>query len=507
MLNFIDNLIDRITMYRLTLYYLLFLLAAAAVLAFFGFLPFSPLALVYSTTVLVAACYLFNAIFAKVVGVEINIESAYITGLILALIISPNVGTYASILPFLLWASAWAMVSKFIINVGNKHLFNPAAFAVALTSFTISRSASWWVGTAAMLPFALVGAFLIVRKLRRFDLFLGFVVAALAAIAVLTFGQGSMPIALWRAIISSPLIFFGSIMLTEPLTAPPKQDGRIAYGILVGALFAPQVHFGSFYLTPELALLIGNVFSFVISPKGRFTMTLKEKRLVGNGVYDFVFVPEKPISFQPGQYMEWTLGHRPADSRGNRRYFTLASSPTEAAVRLGVKFYAQPSSFKRSLSAMKVGETVVAGQLAGDFVLPKDPRQKIAMIGGGIGITPFRSMIQYLIDRNESRPIVLLYSNRTEDEIAYREVFDSAERKLGIRTVYTLTDAERAPLDWGGRVGYFTAEDIRASVPDYKERKFYISGSHGMVEGFRKLLLTMGVPRRNIVTDFFPGLA
>ena len=118
---------------------------------------------------------------------------------------------------------------------------------------------------------------------------------------------------------------------------------------MVGILASPQVHFGSIYLTPEQAILIGNVFSFLVSPKGRLVLKLKEKIKIAPDIYDFIFTPSQKLSFAPGQYMEWTLGHDNPDSRGNRRYFTLASAPTESTLRLGVKFYPQSSSYKQSM--------------------------------------------------------------------------------------------------------------------------------------------------------------
>jgi ferredoxin-NADP reductase len=153
---------------------------------------------------------------------------------------------------------------------------------------------------------------------------------------------------------------------------------------------------------------------------------------------------------------------------------------------------------------MKSGDTIVAGQLAGDFTLPKDPKQKLAFIAGGIGITPFRSMIKNLIDRGEKRDAILFYSNRSADEIAYRDVFDDAEQKIGMRTIYITTGAGTPNADGGNRL---TADTIKKEIPDYGERMFYLSGTHAMTNAFEKTLREMGVPRANIKTDFFPGFA
>jgi ferredoxin-NADP reductase len=281
---------------------------------------------------------------------------------------------------------------------------------------------------------------------------------------------------------------------------------RMAYGAFVGLLSAPWVHLGDLYFTPELALLAGNVFSYAISPKFKALLKLSEIRELAKDTYEFIFTGTVP-AFLPGQYAEWTIHADRSDDRGNRRYFTFASSPTEGDIRLGVKFYANPSTYKSLLSAYKKDSTVLAGSIAGDFVLPKDTSKKLAFIAGGIGVTPFRSMVKYMHDKGEKRDAVLMYSNKTEAEIAYKDIFGAAQSAgLGFRVVYTLTDSIRPPL-WQGEHGFVDAEMIKRTMPDYKERTFYISGPHGMVDAFKKTLRQMGVPRWQIRTDYFPGFA
>jgi len=311
---------------------------------------------------------------------------------------------------------------------------------------------------------------------------------------------------IYQTLFSSSLFFFAFTMLTEPLTMPPTKRLQSIYGALVGVLFTPHFHIGSFFTTPEIALAIGNVFSYLVSPKGKLITRVHEKVQTTPGMVDFVFVPDKKIRFAPGQYMEWTLPHKDPDSRGNRRYFTIASSPTEDTLRLGVKFYANGSSFKKALLTMDPKALIVGGQLGGDFVLPKDERKKLVFIAGGIGITPFRSIIKYLIDLKQKRSIVLLYANKTADEIIYKDIFTEAEKELGLKTVYTLTDKDKIPANWKGEIGRIDAAMIARQVPDYKERTFYLSGPHAMVVAYEDVLKIMDVPGSQIKKDFFPGL-
>lgn len=512
MIDSIDNLLNRITMYRLVLYYLVFLLGAAVLMSFVGLLGYDPFALLFTTGLLLGACALTNWIFSKAFRVPANAESTYISALILALIITPLQSTHD--VGFILWAAVWAMASKYIVAIDKRHIFNPVAFAVALTYLTINQSASWWVGSPQMLPLVLIGGALVVRKVQRAGMVSSYLIAALGTTLVLSLlNREDTGAALSRIILYSPLFFFAFVILTEPLTAPSTRWLRIGYGVLVGFLSAPEVHLGGLYLTPEIAILVGNTLSYLVSPKQTLILRLKQKIRLAPDIYDFVFSPEGgsrnklALAFAPGQYMEWTLGHADPDSRGNRRYFTLASSPTEDTLRLGVKFYPESSTFKQALLSMDPNTEVVAGNLGGDFVLPANPKQKCVFIAGGIGITPFRSMIKYLLDTHQPRPIVLFYANRTVQEIVYQNTLEKARKELGINTVYTLTDTKQVPYGWQGKVGRITAKMIKEQVPDYYNCTFYISGPKGMIDSFKEILKQLHVKDSRIKTDFFSGLA
>ena len=309
-----------------------------------------------------------------------------------------------------------------------------------------------------------------------------------------------------QTLLDTPLAFFAFVMLTEPTTTPPTKNLRIIYGALVGILFSPYTHIGSFYFTPEMALIFGNIFSYAVSPKEKLVLELKEKIKSANDTYDFIFKSKQKLKFKAGQYMEWTLGHEHQDSRGIRRYFTIASSPTEDNVRMGVKFYPNASSFKKTILSLNPGDKIVAAQLAGDFTLPSNQHKKLVFIAGGIGITPFRSMIKYLLDSQEKRDIVLLYSNRTPADIAYKDIFDQAAKDLGIKTIYTVTDTPY-PNDWRGEKGMVDEAMIKRLIPDYQDRVFYLSGPNAMVTAFENILDKMGMPAAHIKKDFFPGFA
>lgn len=505
MLKGIDDLLDKITMYRLLLYYLIGLLIVAVGLSIVGDLHYSPLVIIASTLILVGACWAINRTLAFIFSAPINSESSLITAFILALIITPKLGLYDVL--FLLAAAGLAMGSKYILTINRKHIFNPAAIAVVLTAFGPRQAASWWVGSAVLLPFV-IGGVLLVRKLRRGQMVTIFLLAVLATTIVYTvLSQGNIVTALKEATLSSPMFFLGFVMLTEPLTLPPVKSKQTWYALLVGVLVPPQVHLLSLYSSPELALVIGNIFAYIFSPKTKLFPVLKQKVKIANNTIDFIFSGGQPIEYQPGQYMEWTLPHKNMDGRGSRRYFTLASSPTEPDIRLGVKFYESGSSYKKALLDINSETPIVAGQIAGDFTMPRDPNQKLAFIAGGIGITPFRSMIKYLLDTGEERQVTMLYSVRNAQDMAYKELFEEARQRIGLRTTYALTGNGAVLPNEHCVPGFITKQTIQEQIPDYMERVFYISGTHAMVVSMQHILSELGVSKSHIKVDYFPGYA
>src|SRR5581483_2814546 len=197
MLGLIDKFLDKITMYRLLLYYLIGLLVAALGLSIAGDLSFSAKYLVLSTGILWVSCWVINKAFAGFLNVPTNSESTHITALILALIIPPMSSLYQLNITFLLAAAGLAIASKYLINIRNKHIFNPAAVALALMALGPKQSANWWVGASALLPFVLIGGFLLVRKLRRWRMVLTFFAASIfATILYNLIGHGDVTLAL-----------------------------------------------------------------------------------------------------------------------------------------------------------------------------------------------------------------------------------------------------------------------------------------------------------------------
>lgn len=492
-------------MYRLVLYGLILLSHIAIVFGFLGLLPFDGIQLIASLVLITVVVYAAKYAFSLFVKAPTNSESSMITAFILFLVVAP----VASIQDVYISAAiaAVAVASKYVLAIDKKHIFNPVAIAVFLAGLFGFGNGIWWVGSLVLLPFVAILGLLIVRKIRRFQMFWVFLFTAVLTMILFNLRHGMSPLDSFVQIFASwPIVFFGTVMLTEPLTAPPRKKEYMLYGGLVGVLFGSQFHIGPLFASPELALVIGNIYAYIVSPKYRLLLTLKEKVQIAPSIYEFIFAKNTAFKFIPGQYLEWTLPEKSADGRGNRRYFTIASSPTEQEVRLGVKIATERSSkFKQTLVTMKNGDSIVAGQLAGDFVLPEDVNKKLVFIAGGIGVTPFRSMLQYLLTNREKRDIVLFYACSNAEEFVYKDVFAKAQSELGITVVYVISHEDDVPQGWTGEVGHITEAMIKKYVQDVGERTFYLSGPNAMVDAYKGLLKSMGVRRNNIIKDFFSG--
>lgn len=503
----VDTYLNKITMYRLTLYVLIVLTILASIVGFFGYLPYSGFDILFSTFVTVVVCYIANLVFAKIFKAVTNIESVFITALIIVLIFPSKFPV--NFLP-LIGVSLLAMGSKYLLTIEKRHLFNPAAISVLMLSFlSPEHSATWWVGTPSMIIPVTVCGLLLLRRIRRSSQVVSFLITfmILSGFASITHtGSVLSLVTIWqRSLFSSAVLFFSFIMLTEPLTSPPTKKLQNIYGILVGVIYAtPLLRISGFIFTPEEALIAGNLFSYIVSPKYRLILPLLKKIKLSTDSYLFVFKKIPKFNFTPGQYMEWTLPHPQTDSRGNRRYFSIASAPHENLM-INVKFYEPSSSYKKALLSLEEGNEIIAASLSGDFVLPKNNKFPLVFIAGGVGIAPFRSILEDIISKGKQVDIVVIYANKTRNDILFYDTLENA-RKHGVRTTYILTDKNNATATgWTGYIGHVTDKMIKTEIPDFNTRKFYISGPQLMVQNFEQLLLKMRIKGKNIKVDFFPG--
>jgi ferredoxin-NADP reductase len=218
------------------------------------------------------------------------------------------------------------------------------------------------------------------------------------------------------------------------------------------------------------------------------TVTFKGKHKTAKHIYTFLFEPKKPVRYSPGQFIELKIPHKNPDERGDKHWFTLSSSPTDEMLSITTKIINKRSSFKDALFNLKPGKGLHMEAPMGDFVLPKDSSIPLMFVAGGIGCTPYHSIIKYLSDTGEKRDIQLLYAAKEMDEVAFRELFAGY---LGKEFQITLNR--------------LSSDIILELTKNPDERHIYISGPEPMVEALDKGIKKAGFPYQRIHTDFFPG--
>lgn len=213
----------------------------------------------------------------------------------------------------------------------------------------------------------------------------------------------------------------------------------------------------------------------------------------------FFFRPEKKLEYTAGQYLELTLKHANPDSRGIKRWFTISSSPTDELITITTKFAGEKgSSFKKALLKLKADDELSFTGPMGDFVLPKLIQTPLIFVAGGIGITPFHSILSWLTATNEQRPIKLIYGVSSEDEIIFQDTFAHANQHA------TIVISQPSP-SWGGEQGQISAELIKGLGEPNEDALVYVSGPEPMVEKLEKDLKAAGLNKHQLVLDFFPN--
>jgi ferredoxin-NADP reductase len=214
----------------------------------------------------------------------------------------------------------------------------------------------------------------------------------------------------------------------------------------------------------------------------------------------FYFRTEQPVHYTAGQFTELTLPHPHPDDRGIKRWFTLSGAPGGEFLTITTKYAGDKhsSTFKKALFHLEPGAEVDLAAPMGDFVLPKLIQTPLVFVAGGIGLTPFHSIFEWLATTGEKRPIKFLYGVRSEDEIVFQNTFKQA----GIEPTIIVSDPSPA---WGGERGHLSAELILGLEKPSDDALIYVSGPEPMVESLEKQLKQAGIPKDRLVGDFFPN--
>jgi ferredoxin-NADP reductase len=216
-------------------------------------------------------------------------------------------------------------------------------------------------------------------------------------------------------------------------------------------------------------------------------------------VLSFRFPRPADLDYKPGQFFFVTL------KQGDKeliKHFSFSSSPTEKDhIEFTKKF--TDHEYSLALKAAKVGDWARIDAPYGEFTFEGE-YPKIALLGGGIGITPFMSFCKNATDKGLSSKITLFYGCRTPTDIAFRKEFeDLAKQNKNIKLVFTVN--QPAPPDWTGPTGIINTDMIKQYLPDFQENMFYTCGPPPMIAAMEKLVESLGLPKEKLKRELFSG--
>ena len=215
-------------------------------------------------------------------------------------------------------------------------------------------------------------------------------------------------------------------------------------------------------------------------------------------VSSYKFLRPAELTYKPGQFFFVTIKE---DNKELTHHFSFSSSPTEKEHFEFTKKLTD-HEYSMALKASKVGDWARIDASYGQFTFEGE-YPKIALLAGGIGITPFVSICKYAADKRLNSKITLFYGCRTENDVALKQELESMqEENKNLKVVFTVNEATS---QWKGATGVINADLIQKELPDYKENVFYACGPPPMVTAIEKLVEGMGLQKGQLKLEYFTG--
>lgn len=232
---------------------------------------------------------------------------------------------------------------------------------------------------------------------------------------------------------------------------------------------------------------------------------LRRKRRVAHKTFGLELDRPAGFHFRPGDHVALEVIRLAADDpRGNWRPMSIASAPHDDHLLFTSREGVSP--FKQTLAALAEGDELIVSDPSGAFVLPDEASMPLVFFAGGIGVTPFRSMIKSSVEQRLNHSITLFYANRRPEDAAFLDELDAwADANPRFKFYPVMTKPDTADADWTGPTGYFTPEYLAAHLKTPRDRLYYVAGTPRFVTGVQNVLLQFGVPKHMIKTDEFEG--
>lgn len=236
-----------------------------------------------------------------------------------------------------------------------------------------------------------------------------------------------------------------------------------------------------------------------------FEAELIERREVAEGTMAFHFAKPAGFQFKAGQSVRVTLIDPPeTDAKGNARPFSVASAPGEGHLMIATRM--RDTAFKRVLKTMSPGVKAQIRGPAGQFVLDEGDTRPCVLMAGGIGITPFISMLRHATAETSARQLYLFYGNRRPEDAAFLdELRELQARNPNYRLIATMAEMEKSRQPWTGETGLIGKDLLSRHLVDFAAPAYYVAGPPAMVETMQEMLVGAGVRAEDIRTDEFYG--
>lgn len=236
-----------------------------------------------------------------------------------------------------------------------------------------------------------------------------------------------------------------------------------------------------------------------------FITKLKDRREVAERTMAFFFEKPTEWTFKAGQFINMTLiSPAETNSEGNRRSFSIASAPHEDILMIATRM--RDTAFKRSLGTMPLGTKVKVEGPFGNLNLHHDAARAGVFLAGGIGITPFRSIVLRAAEEKLGHYIFLFYSNRRPEDAPFLEELQALEKNNpNYKFIVTMTGMEKSRQPWPGETGWIIQEMLAKYLNAAASPIYYVAGPPAMVSALRAMLNSAGIDGGDIRTEKFSG--
>jgi ferredoxin-NADP reductase len=232
---------------------------------------------------------------------------------------------------------------------------------------------------------------------------------------------------------------------------------------------------------------------------------LIRKEHVAEGTMQFYFSKPEGFVYRAGQSIDITLIDPPeTDAEGNTRSFSLTSAPHEEYLSIATRI--RNTAFKQVLASLVMETAVSMVGPFGDMTLHNDSSKPAVFLAGGIGITPFYSIVKHATRDKLPHKIYLFYSNRRPEDTAFLTELKKLEgENPNFKLIATMTQGEKSKEKWEGEQGYITQGMLKKYVPDITSSIGYLAGPPKMITAMRKLLNDSGLDDDYIRSEEFTG--